>query len=95
MQQIATASVFEIPGNGFTFSIYPNPASELLTLKIAKSLEDRQCYIADMMGRIQKSFILAKNQDEYMLQVAALNPGVYSLGIVGSANTGSKLFIKK
>ncbi len=95
MQQIATASVFEIPGNGFTFSIYPNPASELLTLKIAKSLEDRQCYTADMMGRIQKSFILAKNQDEYMLQVATLKPGVYSLGIVGSANTGSKLFIKK
>ncbi len=74
-----------------TFSIYPNPANDLLTIKFSLPLEtDSKIILTDMVGN-QKIVRNAESSIE-LLDVSALPPGTYLLKLAtGTDNYFNKL----
>jgi spore coat protein CotH len=95
LQQLATYSVPEISFAGSTPFLFPNPAGELLTVKILPLKNDRLVSIYDLYGRMLKSFILLRKQSELTVPVDDLKPGVYILVTEHDGRTISSRFIKK
>ena len=81
--------------DAFSTSVYPNPAEEIINLKISPSDKNRKGFIKDMLGRQRKSFVLQGNQSEYIVPVSELSPGVYNLVIQNHAGIVCRKFIKK
>lgn len=73
-------------------SIYPNPTSDILKVKLLKN-EKSKIEIYDLSGRLVKQ--MNANSDNIELNVSALDKGTYLINIVTSSNTISKKFIKK
>ncbi len=68
---------------GAAFQLYPNPADQFLTLKLAKATSGEfQLSVVDMRGRkvMQKLFQL-ENDSFITLEIADLAPGVYQLNL--------------
>ena len=77
------------------FSIYPNPALEILNIQTTEPLtENTQISVFDVSGkRVLSSY--AKAADLNQLNVASLNSGVYILQLSSSSLNQSFKFIKK
>lgn len=95
LQQLPFTSVDEVGNNNTPMTLYPNPAEEIITLKISPSDKNRQGFIQDMMGRKQRSFIIPEYHDEFTIAVSDLTPGFYNLFIQNHAGIVYRKFIKK
>jgi subtilisin family serine protease len=76
----------------YEVSIYPNPTSDILKVKLLKN-EKSKIEIYDLSGRLVKQ--MNANSDNIELNVSALDKGTYLINIVTPSDTISKKFIKK
>jgi hypothetical protein len=78
------------------FSIYPNPAGDMLSVRNTGDLQsDLQYQIIDVNGRILKEGTIAANSRETEIPVHAIAPSVYLLRITGSNGISDQLrFVK-
>lgn len=72
------------------FSIYPNPVSDIITIKL-KKLDSAEIQIFDVNGQLIKEFLASNN---YKLDVSKLSNGVYFIGFNKNALLRYK-FIKQ
>jgi hypothetical protein len=64
-----------------TVRLYPNPASEALTLSVSAQMEGTSCTLMDMMGRtIHRQMIEKENT---VISLSGLSSGIYILKIGG------------
>lgn len=61
-----------------SLSLYPNPATETLTLNSTSSLENKTCYIIDAVGKVVHSITIDSSQK---IDVSSLALGIYSIRI--------------
>lgn len=85
------ASVME--KNILNFSIDPNPASELVKIKMPEGLTGR-LIVFDVAGRTMKSFEMQGKQSMFELDVSDLPQGVYVLQLLNEEKRGQKRFVK-
>ena len=75
------------------YSIYPNPAKELLWVSLSDELLPASVYILDLSGRVVLTNRL--NGKNNILQVADLASGSYVIRAVSQSKTIESLFIKE
>jgi len=85
-------NINEITETSNTFSIYPNPSSDKITIK-NNSSEQQELLIYSISGQlmIQKEI----NSPETNIEVTTLSPGIYIIKISGSANSFVTKMIKE
>jgi hypothetical protein len=62
-------------------SVYPNPASEALTISLPENASTTDCILFDNLGKEVKRFTVSG--DEHVLDVSVLKKGIYLLKIGG------------
>lgn len=87
-----TASVDNVVST--KFNIYPNPASDIITITNQENIGVEKISIVDMNGRIVKTQSFT-NQSEIQLNISDLRAGVYIFNISTKEGTASKKVIKK
>ncbi len=85
---LSTASIIEMVDN--SISIYPNPASDFVTIKNANNAQTLKVEIYSMDGKIVQSEKLFSVNSEYKLMLNNLFSGKYLLKIV----TGDKIALR-
>jgi hypothetical protein len=95
LQQLSTADVQVLESGILSLTLYPNPADEMIRLCITPSNSERNGFILDMLGRQQKTFVLAKKQEDLEISVVGLLPGVYSVVMDNNGRMESKRFVKR
>lgn len=95
LQQLNAAGVPENEQGGDRLSVYPNPASEWITITGKRSLTGRKGWIADVMGRQVQTVFWPENQASATIPVSSLPSGVYSIILNYNGRTSSSVFIKK
>ncbi|MEO6304865.1 MAG: T9SS type A sorting domain-containing protein, partial [Bacteroidia bacterium] len=79
---ISCVGVIELKGSDASFNVFPNPASDKITLKIntVKNI-DINIELFDISGRsvLKQNAAFTKDKTECKLNIAALADGVYSL----------------
>lgn len=84
----------KIPTKSFNFNVYPNPASNQLTIEFSGQLPaNYNVVIVDMMGR-QVSSVSGDRSGRQVVDVRDLPAGVYSVSIVSRSGIQAKRFIK-
>ncbi len=89
-------NIMNIDGNLFPseVKIYPNPASEMVTISLKNSSEKAKISMFDVMGRLVKQ-IGFENKKEIHFSVADLQAGIYYLKISeGEKQATQKLIVK-
>jgi|SRR5690554_67225 len=76
------------------FNIFPNPATDLVTITNNESIGIEKVSVYDSTGKIVKSQ-KGKKENEILLNTEDLNSGTYFLHIVTSDGTGIKKLVKK
>jgi len=76
------------------FNIYPNPASDIITISNKENIGVEKISIVDMNGRVVKTQSLT-NQSEIQLNISDLRAGVYIFNISTKEGNASKKVIKK
>jgi hypothetical protein len=76
-----------------SFSTFPNPVNDVITLTNAESTTVDSISISDINGRTVKS-IAVNNLSEIQINVADLTAGVYLMNINSNAGKAVKKFIK-
>lgn len=72
--------------------IYPNPAGDVLTIQGPASLQGRDYYLIDMMGRRIMAGILEGENNN--IDISALAAGTYDIVVLGYENDVYKLAVK-
>ena len=85
----APASVGDI--NTTKFSIYPNPANDVINVSYADAIEN--VTITDMNGRIVKQVVLGVN--EAQINISDLSQGVYILNASANGKSITEKIVKK
>ncbi|MGM9820200.1 MAG: fibronectin type III domain-containing protein [Candidatus Onthomorpha sp.] len=88
-----TASIVSIDAEATTLTLYPNPASEKVTIALSRAENGAKIAVSDMQGRI----ILSDNMtsDTYELSVENLASGVYYIRVInGNTIHTQKLIVK-
>jgi len=75
--------------------LYPNPASENVSLKEPALGNVRKGMIYDMHGNLKKEFVVAANQGEFVVAVSDLRPGVYTMVLLTDGKREILKFVKK
>ena len=74
--------------------VFPNPASENVTISIKKTSENASIVMFDVMGRMVKQIAFGAKK-EIQFSVGNLQPGIYYLKISeGKKQTTKKLIVK-
>mgnify|MGYP005839526931 CR=1 FL=1 len=76
------------------FDIYPNPASNHITL-ITDAKKNLQYRITDISGKLIKSGNLEKGFNQESVHISELNSGVYHLSLISKEGISSQTFIKQ
>lgn len=81
--------------NSFNFSVFPNPANNVLNIDIYKALSADASYeVIDILGRkLIEQKINSNNQ--FTIDVAKLAKGTYLLNIIDDGNNAIQKFIKE
>ena len=79
--------------NALAFDMYPNPASESITLQLPNGSDKAKVEFYDNIGRLSltKNITLANNK----VDVNPLSTGIYIVKVVADGKIGTKKFIKK
>ncbi len=72
--------------------IYPNPAGDVLTIQGPTSLQGRDYYLIDMMGRRVIAGILEGENNN--IDISALAAGTYDIVVTGYENDVYKLAVQ-
>ena len=75
-------------------SIYPNPASGVITVKNTGNIPVNSIAITDLNGRTIKSMVY-KNLTETQINIADLSPGVYMVKVASDQGTTTKKMVKQ
>lgn len=87
------ATVLGIPAaKRLSFDMYPNPASENLTIQLPSSSEKATVQFYDYLGRLALTETVFSSNDK--INVESLNAGVYILKVISDDKIGSQKFIK-
>ncbi len=84
---VGTNGLNQLQGN--SFSVYPNPASETVSISNNNSLKGAQVQLVDMLGRIVLEENITSNNNQYSLNIANVKPGSY-LVIIKNKETYSR-----
>ncbi|ESU21103.1 hypothetical protein FEDK69T_26580 [Flavobacterium enshiense DK69] len=76
------------------FSVYPNPASNVLNFSVKNSAQINNIQILDLNGRIVKSNNFSA-VSEAQINVSDLNAGVYFVDIASDQGKATSKFVKK
>ncbi|MBA5792322.1 T9SS type A sorting domain-containing protein [Flavobacterium sp. xlx-214] len=87
-----TATVNDIVST--KFNVYPNPATDVITITNTESIGIDKITVTDINGRIVKTNNYSQ-QAEIQLNVSDLNAGVYILNVSTKEGTATKKIIKK
>ncbi|MDH7444892.1 T9SS type A sorting domain-containing protein [Aquimarina sp. 2201CG14-23] len=85
-------NVEDVVLNENTFSVYPNPAKEKITISLNEFLAAKKVTIYNQLGQIQKTFMLDEKNKQ--IDIRDLSSGLYILK-VGEVGANSSKFIKK
>ena len=75
--------------------LYPNPATESVSLSMPASGKIRTVQIYDMQGSLKKEFVFGTNQPEVVFSISDLPKGIYLLMLQASRETEYIKFVKK
>ena len=87
----ATSSVED--RNKLNFSVYPNPASDRVTIQLPTTSVKSELVIYDYTGRKVKSNLSIENNTS--IDVSNLSSGIYIFRVISSDKVGIQHFIKK
>lgn len=87
----STAGVSE--NNVLSFDIYPNPASDELSIQLPQGMNNATISVFDYVGRLIKTQSLSS--DNATLDVRLLSSGLYLISINADGKIGTQRFIKK
>lgn len=73
------------------FTVYPNPATDVVNISNAKNLEITNTVISDINGRVVKQV----NSAVESINIGDLSTGVYFLKVTTTEGTGVTKFVKK
>jgi len=76
-----------------TFNIYPNPASNYITINVEYRMKNTECRIMNVTG--QEVFQSSINNQQSSIDISSLSPGIYFLTLSNGEQTVSKKFVKK
>ena len=93
MSFTTTASIVSIDANTTTMTLYPNPASEKVTIALSRVESGAKVVVSDMQGRV----ILSDNMtsDTYELSVENLSSGVYYIRVIDGTSIHTQKWIVK
>lgn len=78
------------------FTLYPNPANDLLYLKVNRAAENVLLQIFDVTGRtIKEENVLLNPQSPHVINIKSLPKGVYELSVQSKALNVHQKFIKQ
>jgi hypothetical protein len=77
------------------FSMYPNPASNLVTISLDDPSENSSITIYDQLGRIVLYKDIKNESDEVLLSIDDLNKGVYYVQVISDSMKFTKKLIIK
>lgn len=88
---------YENPGNGgMSFSLYPNPAREKVTVDVPGDPgKTADIFLWDMQGRVLQQFRNVPAAASMEIPVEGLAPGTYIVKILSGAFFGSALLVKE
>ena len=89
---VVTTDIPAVVGNNFT--VYPNPAINLVTINSTENGLIQQVQIYDVLGKMVDRYLF-NNQTEVQLNTENLAEGVYMLHIQTNKGTGISKLIKK
>jgi hypothetical protein len=93
--RVSATGVENLDEDVFSFSLYPNPAADFVTLKYSHPGDIREIRLTDMMGR-NLSVNLKKNSDgETVLNVGQLPSGMYAVTFVAMNRSFTGKFLRK
>mgnify|MGYP000393543153 CR=1 FL=1 len=77
------------------FEIYPNPSSDIITVKFPDNLETKKLRIRGVNGVLINEYTIAAQINQYQIGISHLLPGVYIVECVGRQSVlhASKLLI--
>ncbi len=86
--QIHVVSITGLVEENFDeLSIYPNPATDLLTFNFGSALSrDYQFELVDISGRIVDSFVITKGKSLRQVNIAELKNGIYFIKSLNATN---------
>ena len=77
-----------------TFSIYPNPANENITISLSKPANNVAIEVYDMYGKLLMAEV-SKSGKQIDLSIADLSSGTYLLRVIDQGKTHKQLFVKQ
>ncbi|RYZ51770.1 MAG: T9SS type A sorting domain-containing protein [Sphingobacteriales bacterium] len=98
IDDITVSNTLDVPGQELPqFSIYPNPATDRITVKATKSFsDDVTLQVSDMAGKLVRSMTITQGVQQIDIDVASLVNGTYVLSIKsGDAVSQEKITIMK
>ena len=83
-----------IPENNLlSFEMYPNPASDVLTVQLPTGTEKAEVSVFDYTGRLVSSKTISSNDST--LDVQNISKGIYIIRVATNSKIGVQRFIKK
>lgn len=92
VQNSPTLSIAEL-GIENIISIYPNPASDVITIRNNSNLELNNISIEDSRGRTLKKITFTSLEMKQIIDIKDLKTGIYFLTVTSDKNTFTKKFI--
>ncbi len=78
-----------------TFTMYPNPAIDNLTIALNNNQKNVQVQIMNNVGQVILSQTNNANANSMMINIAALPAGIYAVQLIGTNDTVSTKFVKQ
>jgi hypothetical protein len=90
----ANARIESVDESGDDFVVYPNPSNDFITVVIPGQAESKEIMMSDMTGKsvIQKN--LDATKDEHIIDITALNQGMYLIQMKSDNKVKVKKVIK-
>lgn len=89
------ASLDKVEANPLTFSVYPSPAKDKITISIDVPEENCVVSVLDNMGRSLISTKISKSEKQTTLNVSSLTSGVYFIRLYSNKNSYVQKFVKE
>ncbi len=94
LTEAATNGVGIIANSDLKLELYPNPSSEMVSIKIPANTTNGTILIYDLQGKIVLKSILEKDMVEAKLNISELIQGQYALRLITDNSTYTSNFIK-
>lgn len=78
-----------------TFSVYPNPASDLLQLSFSEKLNNKVIVIFNLYGKMMMQYKLDDTTKESTIDISQLPKGIYILNLTSDEKNWTKKLIKE